>query len=326
MTLHRYASRPHYWRHIAAVTADVPPDILGVDYGHRYAQPWATARLAETAPARRRGLYVVASLDDARHTAPHPIVYVEHGAGQTYTAGARPHPSYAGGRDAALARSELVLVPGVASADRWAIAYPDTPVVAVGCPKIAPWYDRPGPPATTVAITWHWDCPLVPETRTAFWSYAPYLGDLVGRLRDAGLTVIGHGHPRAPDAVWDAWRRLDVPIVTDEADVFDRAGMLIADNTSLLYEYAALDRPVVVLDAPTYRRDVEHGLRFWSHVPGPAASTWTAAADLAIAAAADPAADRGRRAAVTRDVYALDPVTGRAVAASAITTLAAAWA
>lgn len=317
-----YASRPHYWRHVRAVLPDVDVAV----YGARFADPWSAGRrLAARPPEHAHDLHVVASLDDARKAGPAPLVYVEHGAGQTYLGGARPHPSYAGGRDAALGRAELVLVPGESSVVRWRHAYPGVDVRAVGCPKLVPWQHATAP-ASTVAVTWHWDCPLVPETRTAFWSFRPTLGLLVDRLRAAGVRVVGHAHPRAPDAVWAEWGRLGVDVVADEADVFDQAGVLMADNTSLLYEFAALDRPVVALNAPTYRRDVDHGLRFWSHVPGPQADRWDDAADMALRYVEDPAADRELRARVTAAVYAVDPSTGAELARSAVATLAAAWA
>ena len=49
----------------------------------------------------------------------------------------------------------------------------------------------------------------------------------------------------------------------DFADVCRRADVYITDNSSTLFEFAATGRPVVVLNAPEFRRNVNHGLRFW---------------------------------------------------------------
>lgn len=186
-------------------------------------------------------------------------IYVEHGAGQRYN-------EY-GHRDAPAS---------------YAVDLPDNVVACIGPRQdICDAYDRPAFPAGApicdgyplfgepgvIAITFHWNASAVcPEATNALDHYYTDLGRLIVGWRKQGHEVLGTYHPRFPQLVdrWNGWR---VPIVGAD-EVRQRADILIADNTSVQYEATYLGRKVVTLNAPWFRRDVEHGLRFWSHVPG----------------------------------------------------------
>ena len=59
------------------------------------------------------------------------------------------------------------------------------------------------------------------------------------------------------------YRKAGIPFVAAFEDVCRQADLFIADNTSCLFEFAATGRPVVVLNSKYYRRNVNHGLRYW---------------------------------------------------------------
>jgi hypothetical protein len=81
------------------------------------------------------------------------------------------------------------------------------------------------------------------------------------------LPVIGHSHPRLASTARAVFERAGIEFVPDLADVARRATVYAVDNSSTLWEMAVA-RPVIAMNAPWYRRDVSHGLRFWSHIPG----------------------------------------------------------
>lgn len=197
-----------------------------------------------------------------------PIAFFEHGAGFRYNT-ENPHPSYAGGPG----RDRVALFCNVNEivAEANSSAYPNIPSVVVGSPKLDRLATIPTPaPArpATVAFAWHWECKVAPETRTAFPHYRPRLGHVSHDNRQL-WTPLGHAHPRGWRWVEPSYRRWQWETEKDFEAVVRRAHVYVCDTSSTIYEMAALDRPVVILNAPWYRRGVQHGLRFWQHLPGP---------------------------------------------------------
>lgn len=324
-----YASAEHYADHLWPVWSQLTTRGLAQRaYSARSGDWWRSGVLPR--PIDHRGVQpvIVGSYVDYQRTHPAPVVYVEHGAGQTYDGdtSSASHPSYSGGDG--FDRVILFVCPSELVAARWRERY-RAPAVVVGSPKLDAWHDRAAKEGTervgrdrsvpVVAVTFHWDCPLVPETRSAWRHYDRALPELVQWARSQQVELLGHGHPRIWRALAHRWEQLGVEPVRRFDDVLARAGCLVGDNTSALFEFASCDRPVVVLNAPWYRRDVEHGGRFWTWAdvgvqcdePG----ELRGAVDVALA---DPERVRANRGRIITDVYAHRDGQAAARAADAI--------
>lgn len=220
-------------------------------------------------PVNPDRLTVVASYGDYGKTSG-PVIFFEHGCGMSYNVN---HPSYAGSsvRD----RVVLFCSPNDFVAVRNARSFPDVPQVVVGAPKLDAWVRRGWvmPARPTVAFSFHWDCQVVPETRTAWPHYQQFFSS-VGNYNRRNVVgrwdMVGHGHPRYFPYLRKQWSKYGIKPVREFNDVALMADVYVCDNSSTIYEFAALGRPVVVLNAPWYRRDVVQGegLRFWDNVPG----------------------------------------------------------
>lgn len=259
--IHLVASQPHYHDHLLEIWKALPNRRKGdVFLGEE-----------RDVVVRPNDILMVAGYADVKRFIRNRVIYVEHGAGQSYVGmepGARPF--YSGGPQH---RNTIGFVcPNYEVEARWKAMYPDKPTVVAGCPRLDPWHrgDRGQSDPRTVAVTFHWDAQFtgVPETTSAFPYYFQYLTEAITRWRHEGWTVIGHAHPKYPalQAFWKTpeMRYLGVEFVESSDGVLDRAGVLIADNTSLQAEFLSLNRPVVWLNHDGYRRDVEHGGRFWT--------------------------------------------------------------
>lgn len=277
-----YATLPHFVDHLAPIWLGLPDDLRGRFCATTLAASRARDKGIVPMPlvdlaGVESPMTLVASYNDERHVRPRPTILVEHGAGQNYSPvggyrDADRNPGYPGGRGRESVC--LFLCPNEATAARWSAMYPATPCEVVGAPKLDPWHGDIRFPSLKfrgdgeqllplVVFSFHWDCQVVPECRSAFEHYRGELFRLA-RMSDEerGWRMGGHWHPKARD-VHDWFRSVGVLIFDQFDDVLDEADLYVADNTSTLFEFASTDRPVVVLNAPWYRREVDHGGRFW---------------------------------------------------------------
>lgn len=257
MKIHALASTRQYARHLRAIWKHIDPSLQG---------QFITARGANTKGLPPDDVVMVAGFYDIAPV-PQRIVYVEHGAGQAYAGDpvAAGHPCYHGSVHAE--RVIGYVSPSQRVADSWG-----RPAFAAGCPALDDIPQRQIRHALNrvAAFTFHFDARgacVAPEARSAREHYIDMLHNMVDSLRSSGYEVIGTWHPRDPMGE-GIWRYLQVEPVADPDEVLARAHLLVADNTSLMYEAAHLGIPVAVLNAPWYREDVHHGLRFWDHLPG----------------------------------------------------------
>ena len=271
---------------------------------------------------------MVASWIDGQKCRKWPLVYVEHGAGQTYQDG--PQEGYSGSQG--LSHARLFLCPGEHVAQRWRASYPLTPVAVVGCPALdqhlgldpltrdiyracaAPVDER----RPLIALSSHWRCGVVPETYPALPLYEKPIAALA---EDPSLRVVGHAHPRSTWRTRAMWDRLGIRYEPDPDVILSTADLLIVDNSSLAYEAAACGTPVLSLNRPSYRREIEHGLRFWSMVPGVQCDRPEDFAGAVKVALYDPPEARALRERAVQFVYAHRSGTSATLAVDAIETV-----
>jgi CDP-Glycerol:Poly(glycerophosphate) glycerophosphotransferase len=203
----------------------------------------------------RQNPVIVAGYRDMRWAKPRPVIFIEHGAGQTYGGRTPAHP---GGRNRD--NVALFICPSGRVVGMNKARYPHIPAIAVGSPVMDRFHRYPSKPERgTVAVAFHWNALTAPESRTAF----PHFADAIVELAKE-RTVIGHGHPRIARMLRRFYAMHGITWVALE-DVYRRAEVLVVDNSSVGWEFLSLDRPVVWLNAPWYRRGVEYGLRFWEY-------------------------------------------------------------
>lgn len=245
MTLDMLAKEQHYADHMLPVWRALPEHARG-----------SFINTSLTPTRRTADAVLVAGYGDVKRA--HRLGYervalIQHGAGQSY---GKALSAYSGG-DGHEGVS-LFLCPNEHSRVRWAERYPEARAVTVGSPRAESLPARAGPPGRTVAVSFHWQCNINAETRPAFGEFR----DAIPLLKER-FEVFGHGHPRAMRWLRPWYRRWGIPILERFEDVCKMADVYVCDNSSTIFEFASTGRNVVLMNSKHYRRNVEHGLRFW---------------------------------------------------------------
>ena len=267
-----YAQAVQYFDHLEPIWNAMPANLKGNFYVHspigdhvrskKICAYVMSSRLKVVQNLRKgMGPVVVAGIEDARtvQSVGRIPFLVDHGVGQTYLDSNNGSYASGVGRDF----MGLFIVPNEWCEKGNKKACPDIPIAIVGCPKLDRWHNKEPKKKgnkPVVCISFHWDCMISVETRGSFNYYKDVLPELA---KSKEFELVGHAHPRLAKIAYPFYHKHKIRILKTFDDVLNEADVYITDNSSTLYEFADLDRPVVVLNPPWFRRDIHHGLRFW---------------------------------------------------------------
>jgi hypothetical protein len=306
MPIDSFASYPHYYEHILPIH-----EVIG-------------GRLFYTTPSTKRpgtitrGLprsddwLIVAGYPDLKRTR-RPTVFVEHGIGETYNL---TDSHYAGGTGRE--RVKLFLCPNQKVFEANEARYPGRSVI-VGSPRVESLIHRAGKRGEVrdrrlrVAVSFHWQCRIHPQAGTALFDFQPHLKHWA---TDPRIELVGHAHPRIGPHAERIYNAAGIPYVESFDDVIEWADVYAVDNSSTLFEAAAVGLDVVVMDSPHYTAE-ETGFRFWKYADiGPRISPGDELGDAAIRSHAERISYADLRHQMVAEIFGtIEGSTTKAVAA-----------
>jgi hypothetical protein len=326
------AREGHFLDHLAPIWLKLPEEIRGDFFTHPHffdrarAQGIAPTDYAKLEEIKKKTLplSLTASYADMKlsRNLGRLTVITEHGAGQ----------SYLGVKSGSYLRSTdragvvAILVPGRYQAKISEEVHPAIPVYPIGVPKLDPWHRKkkdklPKEAKGVVGFSTHWDCKVCPETRSSLRHFRGALPQMNKRFN-----LLGHAHPRIAGVMEGLYKKQGIEYVSDFSELVDQAEVYVCDNSSTIFEWASLDRPVVLLNAPWYRRDVEHGLLFWEYRDiGLQVDQPRHLAETIKAALADPPYVAERRRQIIRQVYGACDGRAASRAAKALQEILERW-
>ena len=279
-----YASEPHYLDHIVDIWNKLPNEYKGILYVGVNDEDKLEHEINMVQYALDKHSLNAIHIDNIEHNnrlllvpgvgkrmtqLGRSLILIIHGAGQSYVShsGKRWGPGGTGREQV-----YLFLNPNEYCHTLNTTHYPKAKSKIIGCPKMDKWHQqvlmndiKERGETPVVAISFHFESNVCQESRSAFPFFEHALLMLAHKNATREWKVIGHGHPRMMSTLEPYYKKLDIEVVTDFDEVMERADLYIMDHMSTLYEFASTKRPVVVLNAPWYRRHIEHGHRFWKY-------------------------------------------------------------
>ena len=277
MPIDFFARRVHFIDHIAPVWLALPAEERGLffvpDFLRGHAESYGIeaqglftadkqANPIDVIPAGRNPMMTCAygdMLQAMKVNQKRKHILMEHGVGLTFK-----HPGYAGGFGSRTTVS-MFLPPNEFIRAKTAQALPQAKQEIIGTPKLDGYQFPEKAPAPkkkpVVAISFHWDGSRVcAEAGNAFKHYQHYLASLA---RERGFRLIGHGHPKYLHTLRHYYEDAGIEVVEDFRDVMEQADLYVNDCSSTMYEFCVTGKPVVILNAPWFRKFVNYGIRFW---------------------------------------------------------------
>ena len=190
------------------------------------------------------------------------ILHMEHGTGHAF--GTAAYPNGLGKRDYV----SMFLAPNEYTKKLILSVRPNIPCEVIGTPKMDGWFpvqwktaeNMSSPPVIAIAFHWGDKHAKPPESGSAWEHYKDILPALNKRYK-----VIGHGHPLAAHTYKEEFERVGIEWVDNFDDILSRADIYVNDLSSTLKEFLTTGKPVIVLNAPWFRRDQHWGIRFWEY-------------------------------------------------------------
>ena len=263
MKLDFYASQPHYLDHMKPIWDNLNSKFKGKFIITENIEEYAKLlKLNYCIEEPREVITLVSSYGDYKNTKKE-VIFMEHGIGFTFS---NNHPSYAGGKGKD--RVVLFLNQHTITQIKNQKAYPLSKQEIIGVPKTDQYINLIPVPKDkpTICLSFHWNCKVSPETTSAFSHYASVIPKL---NKNKEFNLVFHGHPH-DNKKWEKYcTKNNIKRIKTFDEVIKTADVYVADATSTSYEFAVTGKPVIILNAPWYRKNIHHGIRFWDYIPGP---------------------------------------------------------